>query len=277
MENLYNSNIEKLKNENEEEKKKLEEQLSKNLDIGKIKNEKDQIIKNLKEKISNFDSQLKSKDDIINKLKSENDAAKKMYTKELDELRSINKSMSNKQNEITNLKKKIKSEKDSMESKYREEIDRINFQHTLEINEIQIKLDSQISKLKIENLQLKENYEKLLKSKNNIIINENNITEINGPIKINYENLNDNLTHQRNNFNSTQNIPSLNFLSNEPKSNFINYQSSNSNDKSRNPTNISSPINGIGLVKKNSKKLVPVKNINSIRLSKITINANLKK
>ena len=30
MENLYNSNIEKLKNENEEEKKKLEEQLSKN-------------------------------------------------------------------------------------------------------------------------------------------------------------------------------------------------------------------------------------------------------
>ena len=197
---------------NKKKKKKLEEQLSKNLDIGKIKNEKDQIIKNLKEKILNFDSQLKSKEDIINKLKSENDAAKKIYTKELDELRSINKSMNNKQNEIINLKKKIKSEKDSMESKYREEIDRINFQHTLEINEIQIKLDSQISKLKIENLQLKENYEKLLKSKNNIIINENNITEINGPIKINYENLNDNLTHQRNNFKYNQNILYLKFL-----------------------------------------------------------------
>ena len=284
MENLHNSNIEKLKKENEEDKKKLEIKLKKNIDLEKIRIEKDSIIKNLKEKISNYDSQLKSKEDMINKLKSENDAAKRNYTKELDDLKSLNRSMSNRQNEITNLKKKLKSEKDILESRYREEIDRINFQHTLEINEVQVKLDSQISKLKIENLQLKENYEKLLSKTTNLIntdnLNEKNLT----PEKdiLSNDKSNEKKTHHNriSYFNNTQmKMQSLNLLNgdNDLKSNFVNYQNNMNDTNKRSTTNISSPINGPRLIKKNSKKLVPVKNINSIRLSKITINANIKK
>ena len=283
MENLHNSNIEKLKKENEEDKKKLEIKLNKNIDLEKIRIEKDSIIKNLKEKISNYDSQLKSKEDMINKLKSENDAAKRNYTKELDDLKSLNRSMSNKQNEITNLKKKLKSEKDILESRYREEIDRINFQHTLEINEVQVKLDSQISRLKIENLQLKENYEKLLSKTTNLIsanLTEKNLT----PEKdiLAYDKSNEkNIHHNRiTNFSNTQhNMQSLNLYSGDIdfNSNFMNYQNNMNDTNKKSTTNISSPINGPRLIKKNSKKLVPVKNINSIRLSKITINANIKK
>ena len=285
MENLHNSNIEKLKKENEEDKKKLELKLNKNLDLEKIRIEKDSIIKNLKEKISNYDSQLKSKEDMIIKLKSENDAAKRNYTKELDDLKSLNRSMSNRQNEITNLKKKLKSEKDILESRYREEIDRINFQHTLEINEVQVKLDSQISRLKIENLQLKENYENLLSKTTNLINNNNNLTEKNlSPEKdiTSYDKSNEKNNHHKRltNFNNTQfNMQSVNIYSGDIdlKSNFMNYQNNMNDTNKRSTTNISSPINGPRLIKKNSKKLVPVKNINSIRLSKITINANIKK
>ena len=285
MENLHNSNIEKLKKENEEDKKKLELKLNKNLDLEKIRIEKDSIIKNLKEKISNYDSQLKSKEDMIIKLKSENDAAKRNYTKELDDLKSLNRSMSNRQNEITNLKKKLKSEKDILESRYREEIDRINFQHTLEINEVQVKLDSQISRLKIENLQLKENYENLLSKTTNSINNNNNLAEKNlSPEKdiTSYDKSNEKNNHHKRltNFNNTQfNMQSVNIYSGDIdlKSNFMNYQNNMNDTNKRSTTNISSPINGPRLIKKNSKKLVPVKNINSIRLSKITINANIKK
>ena len=48
----------------------------------------------------------------------------------------------------------------------------MSFQHTLELNELQIKLDSQISQLKIDNIKLKENYQKLLELTTNSSSNE---------------------------------------------------------------------------------------------------------
>ena len=236
MENLYSSQIEKIKNQNEEEKRKIEEKLNKTTDIEKIKNEKELIIKNLKDKISSFDSQIKSKEDIINKLKLENETSKK--------------------NNLS-LKKKCKSDIDNLESKNREEINRINFQHNLEINEIQVKLDSQISKLKIENLQLKENYEKLLKSKNllndNLSQSKKDLYDNNILTEENFENNNLNIHH---------------------KSIYIKYNNNNELNKQKNnrnnSNNISTPVTNV-----QRRKLLPVKNT-SIRLNKIIINANLK-
>ena len=57
--------------------------------------------------------------------------------------------------------KKENEDKSSLESKHREEIDRLNFNHTLSINELQLKYDGEISNLKIENMQLKGNNNKI--------------------------------------------------------------------------------------------------------------------
>jgi hypothetical protein len=116
------------------------------------------------------------------------------------------------------------------------------------MNEIQIKLDSQISQLKIENLQLKDNYDKLI-SKSKILINSNN--------KLDNEIINKKIGENS-------------------KSEFINYQNNISepnklilftNNSNTNP-----------LTKRNSKKLTPMKptSLSSVKLSKITINAKKK-
>ena len=75
--------------------------------------------------------------------------------------------MNKKKNEIEDLKKllaqnkKENEDKSSLESKHREEIDRLNFNHTLSINEMQLKYDGEISNLKIENMKLKGNNNKI--------------------------------------------------------------------------------------------------------------------
>ena len=130
--------------------------------------------------------------------------------------------------------------------------------YNLEINEIQVKLDSQISKLKIENLQLKENYEKLLKSKNllndNLSQSKKDLYDNNILTEENFENNNLNIHH---------------------KSIYIKYNNNNELNKQKNnrnnSNNISTPVTNV-----QRRKLLPVKNT-SIRLNKIVINAELKK
>ena len=153
----------------------------------------------------------------------------------------------NKQKEILNLKKKLENDKELIESQFREEIDRNNFKHTLEINEIQNKLNSQISQLKIENIKLNQNYDKVVK-------------------KLKIYHSNDNFENEIMNVKSVENS----------KSGFIKYQNSMSEpNKLINSTNYSTtnPI-----TKRNSKKLAPMKptSLSSMKLNKITINAKKK-
>ena len=234
------------------EKKKINEQSNIinnfNSNLEKIKNDDNLIIKSLEEKIINQNDKIKSNEQIIKQLEFEKEEVTKNFSKEIEDLKNENKKLTDKQNEIINLKKKLENDKELLESKYREEMDRNNFKHTLEMNEIQIKLDSQISQLKIENLQLKDNYEKLI-SKSKILINSNN--------KLDKEIINKKIGENS-------------------KSEFINYQNNISepnklilftNNSNTNP-----------LTKRNSKKLTPMKptSLSSVKLSKITINAKKK-
>ena len=254
IENKTNSEIEKIKKAYELEKNKNKEEYNNlNLITEQIKNEKEEIIKLYEEKI-------KSNEEIINKLKTENEDSKKIHNKELEELNNKIKTITQKQNEVTNLKNKLENDKEVLESQHREEIDRNNFSHTLAINEMQIKLDSQISQLKIENFQLKENYDKLL-TQSKVLFNSNDVSKCDDDIN----------SHK---FNETN----KNFKNNETiKSNIIKYQN-NINDNKFSST-------GLTLIKRNSKKLAPMKSLNNnnnnntnnnLKLSKIIINAKKK-
>ena len=51
--------------------------------------------------------------------------------------------------------KKENNDKESLENKHKEELERINFTHSLSLNELQLKYDEELSNLKIENMKLK--------------------------------------------------------------------------------------------------------------------------
>ena len=200
IENNYTSQIEKMQNENKDNEKKLKEQYEKIIqetkeelnkekqskekereiqnnnkkEIEKIKNDITRKEKTYQEKITSMQNELKEKEALIQKQKDEMESSNINIQKKLDLSQKREK-------ELQALKKSLKEEKATLESKHREELDRVSFQHTLAINEIQLKLDSQISKLKIENIQLKEQLEN--SNKSNAKINDDKLDSINSKIE----------------------------------------------------------------------------------------------
>ena len=194
-----------------------------------------------------------------------------------------------KKKEISDLKKNYETNKENIESKYREEINRIQFQHTLELNELQIKLDSQISTLKIENIKLKENYNKLLESINSSNLEAKKLfpsfelsiqEKENGKINLeNFKNVKKDFLEKmkRNNSNFGKEMGyknNDNSIENVDKKVLITDDGKNNNEKVNNKNNTGKNNQINNLMRKNSKKNVPS---NGIRNSKIRINVREKK
>ena len=106
------------------------------------------------------------------KLNSENS------NKKLDELKNeyenkiinLNEQLNQKDLEIKKIKEEAsktssKSSQD-IENKYKEEIERIKFSNTLTLNELKLKHDKEISNLKIENMKMKDNLDKIKEMEN---------------------------------------------------------------------------------------------------------------
>ena len=97
----------------------------------------------------------------IEQNKKDNDNLKKQIETSNKEKEDLKKQLDISKKENEDLKKQLEQnkkeneDKSSLESKYREELDRLNFNHTLSINELQLKYDGEISNLKIENMKLK--------------------------------------------------------------------------------------------------------------------------
>ena len=91
------------------EKKKINEQSNIinnfNSNLEKIKNDDNLIIKSLEEKIINQNDKIKSNEQIIKQLEFEKEEVTKNFSKEIEDLKNENKKLTDKQNEIINLKK----------------------------------------------------------------------------------------------------------------------------------------------------------------------------
>ena len=198
LQNKYNDEINKSKEENNklnEEIKKLNEEINKlNEELNKSKNElksKNQDISNLqgfKDKIYQMEKEKTEMNNRLLKISNDNDISQKEnidLKKQIDiskrensnlkkENEDLKKQIETSKKENNNIKKeneemKIKLEltkkenndKESLENKHKEELDRINFNHSLSLNELQLKYDGEISNLKIENMKLKGNNNKV--------------------------------------------------------------------------------------------------------------------
>ena len=135
--------VDKLKNENEVNS-----------------NERDAFITKSQIQIDELHTQLNA---VNNELKAKNEVIKELQNK----IESINKQNKNEMQVIHNKNaevvrkcnkdiKELSEQKEALVSKHREEIDRITFQHTIQVNEMQLKLDAQISELKLDNIHLNE-------------------------------------------------------------------------------------------------------------------------
>ena len=102
----------------------------------------------LKDDLNNKINEINNNNNIILNLKNEKEENNKIITK-LNE-------------KIKNLEQNIKT----LENKKTEEIERLKFEHTLSLNELKVKLDGEISNLKIQNMKLKGNNEKNLEYEN---------------------------------------------------------------------------------------------------------------
>ena len=155
-----NNKLLKLTNDNENNQKEISD-FKKQIEQNKKENEdlKKQIEQNKKE-----NTDLKKQ---IDQNKKENDNLKKQIDTSNKEKEDLKKQIDTSIKENENLKKQLEENKkenenkSSLESKYREELDRVNFNHTLSINELQLKYDGEISNLKIENMKLKGNNNKV--------------------------------------------------------------------------------------------------------------------
>jgi chromosome segregation ATPase len=164
----HNSVIERLNNEMQllrSEIKSLED--TNCMLVDKIKNEnevnrneRNAFITKSQIQIDELHTQLNA---VHNELKTKNEVIKELQSR----IESINKQNKNEMQAITNKNaevvskyskdiKELSGQKEALVSKHREEIDRITFQHTIQINEMQLKLDSQISELKLDNIHLNE-------------------------------------------------------------------------------------------------------------------------
>ena len=173
LKTLYDKTIDSMKNEYETQKKTYQSEIAKKneKEIEDIKNKKQIQITSLENQIKQMQNELNTKNA---KIKEQNEQIEKMNQIDIKNL--LDKNTMKNEKEMNTLKKTLREEKETLESKHREELDRIAFQHTLALNEIQIKLDSQISSLKIENIQLKEKLEKQSTTPNSL--NENQITSL---------------------------------------------------------------------------------------------------
>ena len=135
--------------------------------VDKIKNEnevnnnernafitKSQIqIDELHTQLNAVNNELKTKNEVIKELQSRIENINKQNKNEIQVINNKNAEVVSKCNKEI---KELNEQKEALVSKHREEIDRITFQHTIQINEMQLKLDSQISELKLDNIHLNE-------------------------------------------------------------------------------------------------------------------------
>lgn len=161
------SNLDKKLNENKQiyEEQKANEQQKNNATINHLNTSINQLHIKIKElenqiRLKNEECDKKAKEELNKELEVLQSKYKSQIEEESQRIQinaSLTLNQANQQMKI--LKSSYGEEKLSIESKHREEIDRITFQNSLKLNEIQLGLYSQISNLKIENIQLKEKLE----------------------------------------------------------------------------------------------------------------------
>ena len=110
-------------------------------------------IDELHTQLNAVNNELKTKNEVIKELQSRIENINKQNKNEMQVINNKNAEVVNKCNKEI---KELNEQKEALVSKHREEIDRITFQHTIQINEMQLKLDSQISELKLDNIHLNE-------------------------------------------------------------------------------------------------------------------------
>lgn len=166
--NMKNGVIERLNNEMQSLRSEIKSLEDTNcMLVDKIKNENEvnrneriAFITKSQIQIDELHTQLNA---VHNELKTKNEVIKELQSR----IESINKQNKNEMQVITNKNaevvskyskdiKELSEQKEALVSKHREEIDRITFQHTIQVNEMQLKLDSQISELKLDNIHLNE-------------------------------------------------------------------------------------------------------------------------
>lgn len=147
LEDNSNTLIDKLKQENETNKS----------EHAAFKTKSQMQIEELHNQLHAVNNELKAKTDLIREQQSKIELISKQSKNEMQSLHNKNAQLVTKHSkEITALQKELREQKESLVSKHREEIDRMTFQHTIQVNEIQLKLDSQMSELKLDNIHLNE-------------------------------------------------------------------------------------------------------------------------